>query len=116
MKRTTTFGVLALCLWGMAGCGGETLCQRADRTNVALADKGRHGGCSAPRVYNVDSCETRSSTCSDRDRQLLETSFECLRPLQCEAFKDAEFEDAVRECRTPLRDVSADCPLVVPFL
>ena len=112
-------GVVALCLGlvGFAsGCGGETVCQRADRTNREISDKARRGNCSAPRVYNVDSCEERMVACSDRDRQILESSFECFRPLQCEPFNQSEFEGAYSECRAPLRDLSADCPLVVPFL
>lgn len=103
---------LAIIVPLLVGCG-ETFCQRAERTNLELSKKASRGGCQAPPVpFDTNNCDNELLQCSGDDVRRMTDAMDCLDRVQCEPFKEADFESNVRACLGPLDEVSFDCGIV----
>lgn len=120
MNRSSVRRLAAACVLGVlavagAGCG-ETLCQRAQRTNRDLVTKSSRAGCTNPGTPFVEeNCGSIESSCSEADRRIFEDVFDCLDGIQCDPSRESRYEDDYRACIGPLDNLSQDCDLASPF-
>jgi hypothetical protein len=95
----------------LLGCG--TMCDRAEATATAFAEKAKAcGGDPHPR-FDRATCQARLDGCTESDLRTVAAYFDCLDALpKCEIGAAASFRAAVLECVAPMPGVSAGC--VVP--
>lgn len=104
---------LVLCLaplWLVgAGCGSESLCQKAHRVVNARNTKG--AACvTASMPIDVATCEKTSKNCTEEDVAGIERVIDCYEKLGvCGTAEQASWMDALRACQDTLAPGSSVC-------
>lgn len=108
MKRGVLL-CLALLLFVAAGCGGDSLCQKAHRVVNVRNSKG--AACvTGSMPIDVATCEKTSKNCTEDDVAGIERVLDCYEKLGvCGAAEQASWMDALRECQDKLAPGSSVC-------
>lgn len=105
-RRGTLVGLVACGLF-FAGCGGGSLCDRANDSYEELARK--VGNCDLVRpTFNAQLCEQSANSCNDSDNQAINDYFDCLNGVQsCQAGGEDGFLAAIQACSDANAGVSS---------
>lgn len=100
LRRTVTWLTTSLAM-GLAGCGGQSLCERIDSVFRSTNDKGRPCGLALTGFANFTKarCDQGIKSCTDTDQKTISSGLDCLdRVPACVPAQQQTWTNQVNAC------------------
>ena len=117
--QTATTLIVSLGIFSGLGCGGDSVCDKADQASRNLATAaascgGGDGGVSTISIssgtYNKAACQNALTMCSAADQQAMSSVFDCFAKVnRCVPGQESQFIGSAYACVLTAGTISSTC-------